>query len=329
MSRRLMVWTIGAVIAVRSVGAQSPQCPGGSPSAIVVQDACQQAVDLFHYMAPQVATAITGGNATLGMGGTLGGPGHFSVGVRLNAIAGSIPQVQDVPPRTTGSTQHTFPTNDSPIPMPAAEAAIGVFKGIPLALTNIIGLDLLVSATYVPDTERDNVIITPENPLQFAYGVRIGALQESLIVPGVSFTLLKRDLPTLSITGTSSTAITGPVTLSVTDASIKTTAWRVVASKNLILFGLAAGFGQDLYKSNATAQATTAGQTSSPVSLTQSMTRNSAFLDASLNLPLLRLIGEIGFVSGGREPEGAVNDFAGKSIVASRLYGSIGMRVGF
>jgi hypothetical protein len=325
-----LVVTVGVVAVAGSATAQSPQCPGGSPSAIVIQDACQQAVDLFHYMAPQVATAITGGNATLGMGGTLGGPGHFSIGVRVNAIAGSIPQVQDasVRPRATGSTPgRTFPTNDSPIPMPAAEAAIGIFKGIPLELTNIAGLDLLVSATYVPDIDRDNVTIKPDNPLQFAYGVRVGALQESLIVPGVSFTVLKRDLPTIAITG-ASTAVTGPVTLSVTDASIKTTAWRIVASKNLILFGLAAGFGQDLYKSNATAQATTAGQTSSPVSLSQSLTRNSGFLDISVNLPVIRIIGEIGQVSGGREPEGAVNDFAGKRIVSSRLYGSIGVRFG-
>jgi hypothetical protein len=315
---------MAAIVAPHAI-AQSSQCPGSPISALVIQDACQQAIDLFHYMAPQVATAISGGNATLGQGGTLGGLGHFSIGARVNAVLGSIPQVQERPPRATGATPgQTFPTNETPIPMPAADAAIGIFKGIPLSLTNIAGLDFLVSATYIPETQRDNVTITPDQPLELGYGVRIGALQESLIVPGVSFTLLKRDLPTITITGASQGA-----TLSVTDASIKTTAWRLVASKSLILFGVAAGFGQDLYKSQATARATYSGQTSNPVSLSQSLTRMTGFLDVSANLPAVKFVGEIGQVWGGAAPELAVNSFEGKGIVASRVYGSIGVRFGF
>ena len=324
MNRHLTLVAVLTTVAAVPAFAQASQCPGGTPLNTATQDACQQAVDLFHYMAPQVATAITGGNATLGQGGTLGGIGHFSVGARVNAVAGSIPQVQNVTPSPLGATSHRFPTKDSPIPMIATEAAIGLFKGIPLALTNVGGLDLLVSATYVPDVKRDNVTITPKTALQLGYGARIGALQESLIVPGVSFTILRRDLPTLSITGTS----TG-TTLTVTDATVKTTAWRVVASKNLILLGIAAGLGQDRYKSDATARATYAGQTSNTVSLSQSMTRVSGFLDVSVNLALLKLVGEIGQASGGSDPAGALNTFEGKGIVDSRLYGSIGARFGF
>jgi hypothetical protein len=327
MMRHGMVVAALTTLAAVPAAAQSPQCPSGTAAALIVQDACQQAVDLFQYMAPQLGTAITGGNAILGQGGTLGGLGHFSVGARVNVVAGSIPQVQDVPPRPTGATSQSFPTNDSPIPMPAIDGAIGLFKGIPLALTNVGGLDLLLSATYVPKVDRDNVTITPDHPLQLGYGVRVGALQESLIVPGVSFTILKRDLPTLKMTGTS-TAVTGPVTLDVSDASVKTTAWRVVASKSLILFGVALGVGQDMYKSHATASATTAGQTSSAVRLSQSMTRTSGFFDVSVNLPLLKLVGEIGQASGGTAPA-TVNTFDGKGIVDSRLYGSIGLRFGF
>ena len=64
----------------------------------------------------------------------------------------------------------------------------------------------------------------------------------SLVVPGVSFTYMKRDLPTTTIVGTSS-----KLSFTMADASIKTNAWRLVASKSLILFGLAAGVGQDSY----------------------------------------------------------------------------------
>jgi len=325
MSRRAaLVLALSTMIAAVPVGAQSSQCPGGTPVNVATQDVCQKAVDLFQYMAPQVATAITGGNAVLGQGGTLGGIGHFSAGARVNVIIGSIPQVQDpsVRPRLTGaSPPQTFPTSDSPIPMSALDAAIGLYKGIPFPLTNVGGIDLLLSATFVPEINRDEVTIEPDNPVHLGYGVRVGALQESLIVPGVAFTFITRDLPTLSMTGTALGA-----TLNVTDASVKTSEWRVVANKSLILFGLALGLGQDFYKSTATAKGTFGGQTSNTVRLEQSMTRTSGFLDLSVNFPLLKLVGEIGQVSGRSAPE-IFNNFEGKGVVASRLYGSLGLRV--
>ena len=85
--------------------------------------------------------------------------------------------------------------------------------------------------------------LKPERSLQLGYGVRLGLLQESLVVPGVSVTYLRRDLPTTSIMATPSTV----------DHrhhgrhQVKTSAWRVVASKSLGFFGLAAGVGQDRY----------------------------------------------------------------------------------
>src|SRR5438105_6671296 len=57
-----------------------------------VQDACQKAIDLFQFMAPQLSIALTGGNATLGQGSTLGGLGHFSLGLRANVLRGDLPQ---------------------------------------------------------------------------------------------------------------------------------------------------------------------------------------------------------------------------------------------
>ena len=62
--------------------AQSNGCPatagGQTPTASqqvtnAAHDACVQAVDVFQFVAPQLGLALTGGNATLGQGGTLGG----------------------------------------------------------------------------------------------------------------------------------------------------------------------------------------------------------------------------------------------------------------
>ena len=110
------------------------------------------------------------------------------------------------------------------------------------------------------------------------------------------------------------------------DLDEKTTAWRLVASKSLILFGIAAGYGQDTYESSATANATISGQTSPDVSVAQKMTRTNMFADLSFNLPIVKIVAEIGQVSGGTAPS-TVNTFPSKGIVDSRLYGSVGIRL--
>src|SRR5436190_19719734 len=186
--------SMGAVPAI----AQTVKCPGGPPtsSAQITQDACQQASDIYQYMVPQLGAAIAGGNATLGQGGALGGLGHFAVGVRLNAVAGGIPQPQRVTTSLTGAVQRTdYPVDGTPVPMPVVDAAIGIYKGFPLGLTNVGGIDALVNASYIPDVKESDFSLDPETPLKLGYGVRISALQESIIVPGLSFTFIRRDLP--------------------------------------------------------------------------------------------------------------------------------------
>src|SRR5674476_112200 len=76
-----------------------PQCPPGSTNGLgepdntkIAQDACQKAIDLFKYLAPQLGAVLAGGTPTQGISGTLGGPGHFSFGIRANALRGSLPQ---------------------------------------------------------------------------------------------------------------------------------------------------------------------------------------------------------------------------------------------
>jgi hypothetical protein len=305
-------------------GASSAFAQANSCAVGLTQDACQKAVDVYQYVAPQLGTAITGGNATLGQGGALGGLGHFSIGLRVNAVAGSIPQVDDASsqPVLTGAKATAYKLKDTPVPMPTVDGALGIFKGFPLGLTNVGGVDLLVSASYIPKVDRSDLTIDPDNPIKVGYGARVSILQESIVVPGVSVTYLKRDLPVLSLTGST----TGGSTLRITDLSEKTTAWRLVASKSLIRFGISAGYGQDKYESSANANATISGQTSSTISVAQTMTRSNMFADLSLNLPVFKLIAEVGQVSGGTAPS-TVNTFPDKGIVDSRLYGSVGIRL--
>ena len=329
-----------AALAATSVQAQvdTQRCPPGTVNGFGVpdntrasQDACQKAIDLFKYLAPQLGTSIAGGNPTLGQGGNLGGLGHFSAGLRVNAVQGSLPQVQNVTPSVNGATSTQFDTKDQYVPMPTADLAIGVFKGIPLAITNVGGVDVLVSASYVPEFNNSGVSVkVPNGSLKLGYGARVGILQESLLVPGVSVSYLVRDLPTLNISGNS-----GNDSLYVNNLSLKTKAWRVTASKSLILFGLAAGFGQDKYDASTDISAHVAARTvpptpavnSTPVSISQNLTRTNIFADVSVNLLLFKITGEIGQVSGGTI--NTYNTFSGKQAADSRLYGSIGGRFGF
>jgi hypothetical protein len=342
MKARLFVLFAALAIAATSVkaqGVETQRCPPGTVNGLGIpdqarasQDACQKAIDLFQYMAPQLGGAITGGNATLGQAGSLGGLGHFSAGLRINAIQGSLPQVQSVTPAVTGATSSRYDTKTQIIPMPTAELAVGIFKGLPLAITNVGGVDLLVSASYLPEFTGNNVSVkAPSGSLKFGYGARVGILQESLLVPGVSVSYLHRDLPTVNIAANS-----GNDSLYVNNLSLKTNAWRIVASKSLLLFGFAAGFGQDKYDVSTDIGSHIAARVGPPATpaanasaagLSQNLTRTNVFADLSMNLLLLKLTGEIGQVSGGTI--NTFNTFSGKQAADSRIYGSVGARFGF
>lgn len=343
MRKNLFVVLSLALAAASSAGAQgvSSQCPAGSTGigglpdqTRAAQDACQKSIDLFQYMAPQLGILVAGGNATLGQGGTLGGLGRFSAGVRVNALQGSLPDVDKVVPSVNGATASTYTTKDQLLPLPTADLAIGLFKGIPMGVTNVGGVDLLVSAAYLPEYSDDFIDVkVPDGSLKLGYGARVGIVQESFVVPGVSVSYLRRSLPTVSIIG-STAASTGGTrdTLRVDNLRVQTDAIRLVASKSFLIFGAAVGVGQDRYESEGSISAKVApraitvpnGASAGPVALSQKLTRTNIFGDLSLNLPFLKIVGEIGQVSGGTVS--TYNKFSGKQPDASRIFGSLGIR---
>ncbi len=339
MKLKLSVALSMLALAASVAGAQidTKSCPPGTTNSLGIpdqaratQDACQKAIDLFQYMAPQLGISITGGNATLGQGGALGGPGHFSLGLRANVLSGDLPQFNSaVTPVVTGAQASTYTTKSQIIGLPAADLTIGIFGGIPVGLTNIGGIDAIVSASYLPEFSSGSVDVkVPSGSLKLGFGGRLGILQESLLVPGVSVTYLRRDLPKVDLT----TNASGD-TLQVNGFEVKTKAWRVVASKSLLMFGLAVGGGQETYNSSANvrasiaARATTPKYTAGPVAMTQDLTRTNVFADLSFNLPLFKIIGEIGQVSGGTVT--TFNNFSGNKADASRIFGSVGIRLGY
>lgn len=311
-----------------ALGAQSadPRCTTTSLADIITQDACQKAADIFAFMTPQLGIGLVGGNATLGAAGTLGGPGRFSIGVRGNAIRGRVPQVGNVNAAVTGAQRSDYGVDDRIVGLPAVDGALGLFGGFPLGVTRTLSLDALASATYVPELSQSNVSISlPDGSLKVGYGARLGLIDESLVTPAVSVTYLRRDLPMTSLSASS-----GDDEISVTDISVKTSAWRGVVGKSFGFFGIALGAGQDQYDSRAVGSVqvsegaiTTDG---GPYPLAQKVTRTNMFADFSFSFPFIKFAAEIGRVSGGTIE--TYNTFSGKRADDGLTYASIGLRIG-
>ena len=316
---------VSAVSAQAQNRASDPQCASSlpAPAGPAQQNACNTAIDLFDYMAPQLGAAIAGGNTTLGQGGSLGGPGHFAVTVRGNVLMGSLPQVDKYDP---SSSSRTLDTKDQVLGLPTVDAAIGVFGGLPLGVTKVGGIDLLVNGSYIPNYSGGGVSVkAPSGSLKIGYGARIGLLQEGLLTPGIGFSYVKRDLPTVDLSARTGT-LGGQ--FDVNGLTVKTTSWRATASKSLLAFGVALGAGQDTYDSKAGIKVTTTlVPAGSSANVSQSVTRTNYFADLSLNMMLAKLVAEIGMVQGGTID--TYNTFNGKAADASRLYGSVGLRIGF
>jgi hypothetical protein len=307
-------------------------CAAGVPSsqAQATQNTQQQASDLFQYLAPEIGTDVAGGSPTLGQTSTLGGLGHFSVGIRGTAVNGSLPKVDQFPTCYTGRYSATLPTGSQILPGAGLDAAVGIFGGLPLALTNVGAVDVLLSATYLPEVDENNVRVTlPNGSLHVGYGARIGLLSESILVPGVSLSFMKRDLPTADISANSGVADS----LFVTGLKVKTTSWRIEASKSLIMFGVFGGVGRDRYESSvetvrASVGAPVVGRANATLSPSpsQAIDRTNVFVGLKLNLLLFKIAGEVGQASGGDVT--TFNTFSGSAPAASRTYGSLGIRFG-
>lgn len=333
MSSRTRVTTLVALlaaVAAPAVRANAQTASAGCLAQLFLQqDACQKAVDVFNFLAPQLGASIAGGSAVLGQTGALGGFPHFSIGLRANAIRGAVPEPQIASLSLTGARAGTFRTDGRWVGLPTAEAAVGVFRGIPLGLTNVGGVDVIVSASYLPNVTADDFSVrTSGGGLQLGYGARLGILQETAMVPGVSVTYLRREIPTTNIV-----ARLGRDSILVNDLDARTDSWRLQAGKRFLLVGLSAGAGQDRYDSRASAGAvvnTSLLRASVPniTSVRQELTRSNVFGGLSLNLPFVRLAGEVGRTSGGAI--GATfNTFGDRAADDAYTYGSVGVRVQF
>ncbi|MEK7239036.1 MAG: hypothetical protein AAB224_00480 [Gemmatimonadota bacterium] len=323
---------MGAALMAASAPVQAQTCAAGT-----TQDACYKTVDLFNFLTPQISTALVGGSTTLGQGGVLGGFPHFALALRATAVKGTFPNIEGVGFNTGSAQNTTYVGEDQYIPMASVDGSLGIYKGFPLGVTRVGGVDLLLTGTYIP-TVPDGGEVTmslPGGSTKFGAGIRLGLLQESILVPGVSFSWVQRSLPTISVAGKSTVSASGgsaPGEFSMNDLALKTSSWRISASKAFLIFGLQAGVGQDKYDNSVALHVTVRPQAPLPqqtvdVSASNTMTRTNIYAGFSLNFFIGKLVVEAGQVSGGSLPT-ARNTF-GSDAAASRGYFSLGLRTGF
>ncbi len=314
--RRLLVAAFA--LGTLSTGAQA-QAACSNPLAA---DACAVGADLFLYLAPQLGTSLTGASHTLGIGTTLGGFPHFAIALRANAVMGDLPQLSDI--NAGAAQQRNIATKEQVIGLPTVDFALGLFKGFNIGVTRLGGIDLIGGVTYVPEIAEGDLTITPQDgSIAVGLGARIGLLEQSALIPGVAFSYMKRDLPTVDFGANSGTGDA----FAINDFSVKTSSWRLSAQKNFLIFQLGGGYGSDTYdfSTNATVSVDNGAQTAS-FDAAQSMTRTTMYGSLGINLFLFKVVGEVGQVSGGNAP--TFNDFT-QAADKARTYGSLGIRVSF
>lgn len=320
--RRILVasFAVAALTMSAPASAAAQGCTTGAPEA---NEACATGRDLLLYMAPQLGTSLVGGSHTLGIGTNLGGLFHFAIAVRANAVMGSLPDIDNVGANATPVSQN-YAVKDQYLGLPTVDFALGLTKGFNLGVTRIGGIDLIGGATYVPEVTEDDFSVTaPDGSLSIGYGARIGLLQQSALIPGVSFSWMKRDMPTLDMSTTSD----GGDTFSIDNLSIKSTSWRLAAQKNFLLFQFGAGFGKDNYDFNADVAASVDnGAYTGSFNASQDMSRTTMYGSLGINLFLVKIVGEVGQVSGGSAPTFHTYDTAAD---AKRMYGTVGVRISF
>jgi hypothetical protein len=303
--------------AMSTVGAQ-----GAASCASVLADACQKAEDVYSYLFPQLGTALAGGHPTLGASDMLGGFGHFTVGVRVTGVMGSLPDLDAVPVTTGPRVASNITTSKQVVPGPALDAAVGVYGGFPLGVTRVGGIDALVSIAYLPaPSSGDTEFEVPDGSVRFGFGARVGLFDESIMVPGVSVAYLRRPLPVVSFRTTSPEG----VEYGIDELDVDVGTWRLVATKTFLLFALSGGIGGDQYQSSGVIVASQGINPVQRIAVDRDISRTSWFVGVTFGLGPLHVGAEVGGVSAGSIS--TFNSFD-PAADASRTFASLGVRVG-
>lgn len=319
--RQLTLAAAALGLSAAPIAAQNP-C-----AAITILDgarqACQTATDGLRAFHPRAGVLVSGGNPVLGTAATRGGFPHVALSLRANLVRVSLPDPASIllPP-----VPSSF---DGIVPAPVVEAAVGLYRGVGRGLLSVDGL---ASASLLPTGAVPSLAVDPDAAslgdmaLGLGYGVRVGILQGSLVVPSVSVSVMRRHLPRLQYGDLSAGEAFEFA------ADLDATNLRAVASLRLLTLDVAAGVGWDKYTTAASVAVNelidpTAPPTRREILLDLDTSRTLLFVDATFHLAVVQFVGEIGYLSG--TDEMVATQFRDFDPTGGSVFGTLGIRVGF
>ena len=294
--------------------AQTSQCSSFGGTSRRICDAALDGTRAFH---PVAGLLVSGGNPVLGTASTLGGLGHFSLTARANAADVVLPD-----PKYDGAAGEVPSSEELYAPVPLLEGAAGLFEGLP---SGLLSIDLLVSAQLLPTDQIENLSVARDArrigdvALGFGYGVRVGLLRDDGPVPAVSLSAMRRHVPRLAYGD-----LDGGDEFRY-GVDLQTTNLRVVASKHLAAFQLAAGLGWDRYTGDADVRLREGPN--APIEIELEESRTLAFVNAGLDLAAVSIVGEAGY-QGGRDQE-LSTDFEDYDTTSGKFFAGLGLRLDF
>ncbi|MEO8226269.1 MAG: hypothetical protein ABI637_02510, partial [Gemmatimonadota bacterium] len=211
-------------------------------------------------------------------------------------------------------------------PAPVLEAAVGLFRGLP---GGILAVDALGAAQLVPNEKlAKDIRVDSGAPrigplsLGLGFGVRVGLLGEGVVRPGIAASIMRRGIPRV---GFGNLAAGDDIAA---DVDLHATTLRLVASKRFAVLIVAVGGGWSKYTGTALASfRNPVTSLAENISVDLSQTRTVAFLDAGLDLKVIKVIGEIGRQSG--SDQHLITNFQGYDDTKGTTFYSVGLRFGF
>lgn len=313
-------------------------CTSGSVPTVAAEECAivAQAVDAAQ---PQLGILLAGGNPILGTASTggvrLGLIPRVSFTGRVNVVGARLPDIRQL----EGGEADEFAV---PAPAIGANVSIGLTQGFSVApmIGGFGAIDLLGSVSVLPLSLLEDF---GDNAFSWGAGARVGLIRESFVTPGVSVSLMYRDLGDVQFGEVCSgaevpvadnrfTCTTSDDDFGEIEFGLSNWSARAAVSKRLLGLGLTAGVGYDKFDTDANFAFRAPGP---PVGAEQVYRFNdiavdndrwSAFLDASFTVLVASLVGEVGWMQGSDAISGfpSTSDFDPGE---GTWFGSLGFRL--
>ena len=347
MRIKQMALAAAALVAASPLAAQNNinSVCGDVPDRL--QDDCAIVAQAVDAAQPQLGILMAGGNPTLGTASTggvrLGLIPRVSLTGRVNVVEARLPDIRD----TDSGDGNEFRV---PAPAVGANLSVGLTQGFSLApmIGGFGAIDLLGSVSVLPlELLGDDF---GDNAFSWGAGARVGLIRESFVMPGVSVSVMYRNLGDVSFgevckgtEGPSPTAPEDPDRRVCTgdpqgqfgeiEFGLSNLSTRAAISKRLLGLGLTAGVGYDKFDTDAdfafSGPDVVAGAREiyrfRDVAVDND--RWSAFLNGSFTVLVASLVGEVGWMQGS---DAAITGFPNENDFdpdEGTWFGSLGFRV--